>query len=541
MDELALMPHPSASSDAGALEYAGGPIAEHNFARNRILAFDRTLDQLRRDARQQHEIVANLNEGMKSMISEADLRRALGLSFEEIESRLEDVFQDSNRRCLAMFARREDLVELQNLIGKKVNWAEHHSVLERLTELKQYIDVMSESVFVGHQNALNAEFGKKADISVVEQALKSKADFGDVSEVRARLERLESLLESAETRHSKSLDDLRAEMEEHGCQHAARQEEVVKANRAAVLSLEESLAATSARLKAVESEVKLASQQRSKMAEMEKMLRTRQESVLASISALQDRMQGHDEEAVKVNEALNSIGNELQDMRDESDKSIRGINDQLSGCKDKIDFLMQASEALKRKSKELSKNTLARIEDICKDQEKHTTQIVSLERTVKKSDKDLRSLEHRFSSAENDRNGAVGGFRALMPPAPDELSGGPAVDAPTERLKGVLESLERIANGGHPFEHMGVEVNPGRPPLPFAVGDKMRGISMDLTSLPRFVGLEAPAAIDSARGPAGIPPAPASTTTVRSMYGLSPRPAPVPPAGATGKSPRKRK
>ena len=193
--------------------------------------------------------LASQETGLKSMISEVDLRRALGLAFQEFENRIEDVpwqildihgypvaakgknmkknhldhselfwlhatkaFQDSNRKCLSMFSKRaladlcisllpymvtlawtgeselaclllwlkimimirpdwhsfctsslvlfwgEDVVELQTLITKKVNWAEYNAVLKKLADLRQYVDGMAESVFIGQREALESEF-----------------------------------------------------------------------------------------------------------------------------------------------------------------------------------------------------------------------------------------------------------------------------------------------------------------------------------------------------------------------------------------------
>lgn len=52
----------------------------------------------------------------------------------------------------------EDVVELQTLITKKVNWAEYNAVLKKLADLRQYVDGMAESVFIGQREALESEF-----------------------------------------------------------------------------------------------------------------------------------------------------------------------------------------------------------------------------------------------------------------------------------------------------------------------------------------------------------------------------------------------
>eukprot|EP00438_Fugacium_kawagutii_P001079 Skav236102 [mRNA] locus=scaffold1166:254884:263708:+ [translate_table: standard] len=87
-------------------------------------------------------------------------------------------------------ARGEDVVELQTLITKKVNWAEYNAVLKKLADLRQYVDGMAESVFIGQREALESEFATLLMLYWVEKALSDKAEFTDLNDVRARLERL---------------------------------------------------------------------------------------------------------------------------------------------------------------------------------------------------------------------------------------------------------------------------------------------------------------------------------------------------------------
>ena len=58
---------------------------------SKICSFDQTPSCCRKISLKQHEAVAHLETGLKSMISEVDLRRALGLAFQEFENRIEDV------------------------------------------------------------------------------------------------------------------------------------------------------------------------------------------------------------------------------------------------------------------------------------------------------------------------------------------------------------------------------------------------------------------------------------------------------------------
>merc|ERR1711959_345833 len=121
-------------------------------------------------------------------------------------------FQESNRKFLNMFSKKEDVASVEGMISKKVNWSEYHQVLSKISELRSYIDTTAESVFIGHREALHQEFARKADAATVDMALKSKADFTEMNDLRARLERLEMLFSHAGMHHSAMLEDLRTEL-----------------------------------------------------------------------------------------------------------------------------------------------------------------------------------------------------------------------------------------------------------------------------------------------------------------------------------------
>lgn len=50
-----------------------------------------SLKVLRKQSVKHHDAVTQLETGLKTRISEVDLRRALGLAFQEFENRIEDV------------------------------------------------------------------------------------------------------------------------------------------------------------------------------------------------------------------------------------------------------------------------------------------------------------------------------------------------------------------------------------------------------------------------------------------------------------------
>lgn len=474
------------------------PIAEHNFNRKKLLGLEQGLAGLQKTARQQHEVTSQLQSGLRSMISDTDLRRALGLAFQEFERRLEDAFTDSNRRCLAMFSKREEMQDLQGLLGKKVNWTEHNAVLKKLADLRLYIDTMAESVFIGHRDALNSEFAKKADASSVDQALKAKADLEAVNEVRARLERLEVLVAHTDARQSAKVEALRTETEEQSRAQSERQLSMIAEHATAIGALREQHSAVVARLGGAEAEVRALATAAEKLREVQRALQENHERVVTpSIAAARDQLQSLDASVGRMGEDLRAAAAEAKAFRANSEQHFGALTQQANTCKEQLEFLMEATEMIKRRSREATKGNTAKFKELTDDQERTSQQLAALERQIKRHERDVRAIENRTARAEH--CGALS-QRALMAPEP-ELSADP-----NERLKSVLEQLERIAGEGAPIEQ--ADPNPARPPLPFGADMK----------LPRFNFATEQAPIDSAR----------NCGTVNATYGLSPR---GPPGG----------
>merc|ERR1719454_683521 len=98
------------------------------------------------------------------------------------------------------------------MINKKVNWTDYQYLMGKLTELRTYIDHTAESVFLGHRDALQQEFARKADATSVDMALKAKADFTEINDLRARLERLEMLFTGLGAHQNARFDELREDL-----------------------------------------------------------------------------------------------------------------------------------------------------------------------------------------------------------------------------------------------------------------------------------------------------------------------------------------
>merc|ERR1712087_936898 len=84
------------------------------------------------------------------------------------------------------------------------------------------------------------------------------------------------------------------------------------------------------------------------------------------------------------------------------------------------------------------------------------------DKSMKKWEKEFRAVEQRQLRDITTGGVTTNSIQALMAPA------APAIEDQNDRLKGIMEELDKISQSGHPFEQMGLDVDPKRPPLPWA-------------------------------------------------------------------------
>merc|ERR1719408_874561 len=96
-------------------------ITEGMMTHKRLISLQQNVSTLQKTSRTHHEMVVRLERAMSDTISENDLRRAIGLALEEFDSQLVEAFRDSNRKCMSMFAKQEDVAEIQGKIDKKAD------------------------------------------------------------------------------------------------------------------------------------------------------------------------------------------------------------------------------------------------------------------------------------------------------------------------------------------------------------------------------------------------------------------------------------
>jgi len=492
------------------------PIAEGLFSRKKLVFIENGINALRKTAREQHEVVSSLEGDMKSMISETDLRRAMGLAFQEFEMRLHDDFQDSNRKCLSMFSKRDDVAEIQAQVSKKVNWSEYNTVLRKIADLRQYIDTTAESVFIGHKEALTQEFARKADASMVDLALKSKADFSDMNEVRARLERLEILFSHQDMKQTANLHQVREELTEEMSTQNKRLEGMIVDNKTSVSKLREEQKAFVERLNGAEGQISRLNTTTSELGEGLELVRTRQEDVvLTAITSLQELLGQVTSAQQHTQQDVLELGSSQREFKAATDKKTTELFQRLTTITEQVEFLMQANEMNKRRQKEIKKSHEAQAKEIADAQGLLLEQLSALERIQKKQERDIRVVEGRVNSET--RGDAAVCMRSLPPTAPM------IPEDPNERLKSVLATLEKIAGDDTPAVDIDLQrprlPRSGDPPFSARLSDRTDSGLGELPCAP-----STPRGIDSARN-LGV------ATSARGGYGgMSPRL----PGGAKG-------
>lgn len=476
------------------------PIAEQIFQRKKLQGIEDGIVSLKKDSRLQQESVLKIEVDMRTMITEADLRRAIGLAFQEFEVRLQDAFQESNRKFLNMFSKKEDVASVEGMISKKVNWSEYHHVLSKISELRSYIDTTAESVFIGHRDALHQEFARKADAATVDMALKSKADFTEMNDLRARLERLEMLFSHAGMHHSAMLEDLRTELTDKFNGQIKQLQVHIKDHTEEIDRLKEQQKATVDRVGSNEAAIAKLHSHTDTLQERQNKLWNNQLGILDDVAKIKEEIETLHEGQQNQKKELTTLNGNLEDLRSQEVSHFSEISEHTRVHSQQLEFLMQASEATKRRMRELSK----KLEDACKgltEENEHLTEHLSaLERTMKRQEQTVKSMDQRVQ---------VGGIKQIRPPesAPD----------PNLHLHGVLSQLSAIAID--PREPPSLKnatsadlENTSKLPLPWMSG----GEDGTLPRLPPGAGNTG--ALESARSTnlsAGA--------KIGGMYGLSPR------------------
>jgi hypothetical protein len=458
------------------------PIAEHMFNRKKIHSLEKNLGSLRQASRAQHESMMKLEVDMKSAVSVEDLQRALGLALEEVDARMEEVFRDSNKRLLSFFARRDDVSELQGLVSKKVSWADHNTVLKKLSDLRMYVDTMVETAIVNHGSSINNESGRKADTSAGDE---SKADISQLNVLQSRLERLEVLCTHDRQEQSTALQTL-ADQTAAEVRSACEKQRIMIARTTGDLEkLKEQLECKSglfSRMAAAEKRLESVSEFARENREVNNRIqKEHKNNLMLGFKALQDQFSQLESSAKKTQASLESFTTDTRDFRSIAETSLKELRTEAAASKETQDFLMTATEMLKRKSREFYKSTDGRFKELTDEQEKILQQLIALERLQKTMQRE----------AVKGDVGHVRGMRSASMDArhPD------GSDCLLDQLQKIatggitpLDQLNKIATSAPAQQEQALALmDAARPPLPWFDADgRPCTQGLDLASLPRF-------------------------------------------------------
>mmetsp|Transcript_78130 Transcript_78130/g.203573 ORF Transcript_78130/g.203573 Transcript_78130/m.203573 type:complete len:519 (+) Transcript_78130:2-1558(+) len=466
------------------------PLAEQIFGRKRLCHIEQGVDRLQRASREQQDAVSNLEAGLQERISKADLRREISLAFQELDRRVEDAILDSGRKCLALFSRKDDTLQLSERVDKKVSWAEHNAVLKRLSDLRLYVETMANETFVGHREALNAEFAKKADAEMVREALAAKAGCDEVRGLTERVERLEAAAREAGAQQAAAIEAGCAQLEAQIRGQLEKQQAALAESEAAIAALRSEVAQQARRLAAAEAETRQSSEASNKLKRALQALQDQyDEAVMPALKTMKEKLSKMDSVALKTTDDLMRLTAGSKSFQEVSQKSAEELSRQGTACKEQIEFLVQATDMIKRKARESTKSTTAKFAELADEDGRLREQLAALERGLKKQERDLRAAGRALPAPE---------------PPPD----------PNERLVGVLQQLEAIAGGGNPQGSKNdLTVYPRqrdqaalmggskteRPPLPVPTGQTTpRGSDGDF-ALARLAAITGQTQIDSRR------------------------------------------
>jgi len=334
------------------------------------------------------------------------------------------------------------------------------------------MDTMADSIFVGHINALNGQFSKKADKVHVDDALGQKADWDEVNNIRARLERLEVLVQQTDVKQTDAVEVLRDET----CRDRRALEEkhmtLISENTNGIDGLHSEHNVFVQRLGSAEEEVASLKCVTQRLGQDQQALQEQHNQVIVpSIAAMQEELRQVQGAAARLQEDLRGLLARTEAFEATAVGKFSNLFQQAEHCREQLEFLMQATEMIKRRSREVAKTTSDQFKVGAEDHERLGQQVAALERQLKRQEREVRHLEGRASKNDG---------RSTQLPLPGlELKPGD----PNDRLKGVLDQLEKIAASNPPQEQLGIEWNPKRPPLPLGADGTRRGSDGEFAKL----------------------------------------------------------
>merc|ERR1712151_701879 len=157
--------------------------------------------------------------------------------------------------------------------------------------------------------------------------------------------------------------------------------------------------------------------------EQERSIEKTEENILGQLSVLQEQLSKVDAGGVQLQQDFQSLANGAEEFQQTSSHKFHELTAQGIKFEERLDFLMQASEMMKRKSRETNKSNTAKFGEVTDEQEKHTNQLAALERQLKRQERDLRAVDNRTNRAEN--AGPLATLQKALPGSALALTGAP--------------------------------------------------------------------------------------------------------------------
>lgn len=330
-------------------------LAEQIHQGKRINTLDTQLQDVKKLVNTLRTGSQTTEEQLRGTISQADLRRAMGLAFQEFEMRMQEELQETHRTVLSQFCKRDEVQDIVSLVSKKVNWTDYQSLLGKVTELRTYIDHTAESIFLGQRDALQQEFARKADATSVDMALKSKADFREINDLRARVERLEMLFTGSGVHMNARFDELR--------------EDLTTGMRLSVQQIQGSLTRDREAIEKLQQIEKTSSAERENLRATIKQVGTRLEELQGSLPSTAEAMAKLEEQTATMTRLINEfreekgatqqerleLNNQARALEHKTEEQYKELKETIKMSGEQVAFLTEASEALKRRVREVAR------------------------------------------------------------------------------------------------------------------------------------------------------------------------------------------
>jgi len=320
------------------------------------------------------------------------------------------------------------------------------------------------------------------------------ADLEELTQVRAKLERLEAVVTANDLKHIHRMDELAEQVTQSQASAIKSNAGMIEHNKTMIQKLEQDGIDINSRVSATEEQIGQLSEEGKSLADKYVEMQDRNEGVIwRACVTLQGLFQTLEGKVQYLSSDVTSLVSNVEQFRDFSSGKFQQCCDDAEEVKEQVKFLMETSEMLKRRAREFNKNHSSQLKELSSSEAKLVEQVAAIERALKVQERELRSMEKRVQGAP------------LLSGSPPRPPVDPVPVDPNEHLQGVLVQLEKIAS-----------TTPQKLPRSFG-GDYRTMQEQEAALMPNLAGLAGLASQGAARNVGA--------------YGLSPR-LPLPSSSA---------